>query len=93
MTTALSRSFDARHRSHRTAPSPKPRNRRALLTPLRQSSPASLLALLLLAVWSSARVAVKSEKVIPRERMRTAVVERGPFVRDVAATGTRGGGR
>ena len=44
-------------------------------------------ALLLLVVWS-ARAWLSSEKVIPRERMRTAVVERGPFVRDVAATGT-----
>ena len=42
--------------------------------------------LLVLVVWS-ARAWLSSEKVIPRERMRTAVVERGPFVRDVAATG------
>ena len=45
------------------------------------------LALLLLVVWS-ARAWLSSEKVIPRDRLRTAVVERGPFVRDVAATGT-----
>ena len=44
-------------------------------------------ALLLLIVWS-ARAWLSSEKIIPRERLRTAVVERGPFVRDVAATGT-----
>jgi HlyD family secretion protein len=44
------------------------------------------LALLLLAVWS-ARAWLSSDKVIPRARLRTAVVERGPFVRDVAATG------
>ena len=44
------------------------------------------LALLLLAIWS-ARAWLSSEKVIPRERVRTAMVERGPFVRDVAATG------
>src|SRR6187551_866333 len=44
-------------------------------------------ALLLLVVWS-ARAWLSSEKVIPRERVRTATVERGPFVRDVAATGT-----
>src|SRR6187549_1917443 len=44
------------------------------------------LSLLLVAVWS-ARAWLSSEKVIPRERLRTAVVERGPFVRDVAATG------
>ena len=36
--------------------------------------------------WSL-RSWLSSEKVIPRERMRTAVVERGHFVRDVAATG------
>ncbi len=33
------------------------------------------------------RAWLSSERVIPRERLRTAVVERGPFVRDVAATG------
>src|SRR5688572_25812452 len=44
-------------------------------------------ALLLLIVWG-ARSWLSSEKVIPRDRVRTAVVERGPFVRDVAATGT-----
>src|SRR5689334_18540212 len=44
-------------------------------------------ALLLLIAWS-ARAWLSSEKVIPRERIRTAVVERGPFIRDVAATGT-----
>jgi HlyD family secretion protein len=44
------------------------------------------LALLMVAVWS-ARAWLSSEKVIPRERLRTSVVERGPFVRDVAATG------
>jgi HlyD family secretion protein len=40
----------------------------------------------LLIVWS-ARAWLSSEKVIARDRLRTAVVERGPFVRDVAATG------
>jgi HlyD family secretion protein len=44
-------------------------------------------ALLFLVVWS-ARAWLSSEKVISRERIRTAVVERGPFVRDGAATGT-----
>ena len=43
-------------------------------------------ALLLFAVWS-AQAWLSSEKVISRDRLRTAVVERGPFVRDVAATG------
>src|SRR6185436_14282604 len=45
----------------------------------------ALIALLLL-IWS-AHAWLSSEKVIPRERMRTAAVERGPFLRDVAATG------
>src|SRR4051812_974671 len=44
------------------------------------------LALLILGAWSL-RSWLSSEKVIPRERVRTAVVERGHFVRDVAATG------
>jgi len=43
--------------------------------------------LLFLLIWS-ARAWLSSEKVIPRDRVRTAVVERGPFIRDVAATGT-----
>src|SRR4051812_5264518 len=43
-------------------------------------------ALLLLIAWA-ARSWLSSEKVIARDRLRTAVVERGPFVRDVAATG------
>src|SRR4051812_39895891 len=44
------------------------------------------LAFLLLAGWS-VHAWLSSGKVIPRARLRTAVVERGPFVRDVAATG------
>jgi HlyD family secretion protein len=45
-------------------------------------------ALLLLAalVWS-ATAWLSSDQTMSRQRMRTAVVERGPFVRDVAATG------
>jgi HlyD family secretion protein len=42
--------------------------------------------LLLAAAWS-ASAWLSSEKTISRQRLRTAVVERGPFVRDVAATG------
>ncbi len=42
---------------------------------------------LLVAAIVSIRAWLSSEKVIPRERLRAAVVERGPFVRDVAATG------
>src|SRR4051812_568796 len=44
------------------------------------------LAILVLGAWSL-RSWLSSEKVIARERVRTAVVERGHFVRDVAATG------
>jgi HlyD family secretion protein len=43
--------------------------------------------LLLVAVVWSANTWLSSEKVISRDRLRTAVVERGAFVRDVAATG------
>jgi HlyD family secretion protein len=44
------------------------------------------LVVLVLVVWS-AKSWLSSERVIPRERLRVATVERGPFVRDVAATG------
>src|SRR3954471_9822079 len=44
-------------------------------------------ALLALLAWS-AHAWLSSDKVISRERLRLATVERGPFVRDVAATGT-----
>jgi len=55
---------------------------------IRKYGPWALAAfvLLTLGIWS-VRSWLSSEKVIPRERVRTAVVERGPFVRDVAATG------
>ncbi len=43
--------------------------------------------LLLIAVVWSASAWLSSEKTISRDRLRTAVVARGPFVRDVAATG------
>jgi HlyD family secretion protein len=44
------------------------------------------IALLLLLIWS-AHAWLSSDKVIPHERLRVATVERGAFVRDVAATG------
>lgn len=44
------------------------------------------LAFLALGIWS-VKSWLSSEKIIPKERLRIAVVERGPFVRDVAATG------
>jgi HlyD family secretion protein len=58
---------------------------RALLKRYGYLAGAALLLLLVL-VWS-ARAWLSTDKVIPRDRMRTAVVTRGPFVRDVAATG------
>ena len=62
-----------------------PKDRKLLLR--RYGVLAGLVAgLLLLVVWS-ARAWLSSEKIISRDRMRTAVVARGPFVRDVAATG------
>ena len=45
----------------------------------------ALLALVL-GIWS-VKAWLSSEKIIAKERLRIAVVERGPFVRDVAATG------
>jgi HlyD family secretion protein len=47
---------------------------------------AGALLLLVAVVWS-ASAWLSSEKTIPRDRLRTGVVARGPFVRDVAATG------
>jgi HlyD family secretion protein len=44
------------------------------------------LVVLVLAIWS-ARAWLSSDKVIAGDRMRTAAVERGHFIRDVAATG------
>jgi HlyD family secretion protein len=44
------------------------------------------LVALVLGIWS-VKSWLSSEKIIPKERLRVAVVERGPFVRDVAATG------
>ena len=55
---------------------------------IKRYGPWAIGALLLLALGTwSIRSWLSSEKVISRERMRTAVVERGPFTRDVAATG------
>jgi HlyD family secretion protein len=44
------------------------------------------LVVLVVGIWS-VRAWLSSEKVIPADRLRTSVVERGPFLRDVAATG------
>jgi HlyD family secretion protein len=62
-----------------------PQSRRALLKRYGYIAGAAFV-LLVLIVWS-ARAWLSSEKVISRDRMRIAVVTRGPFVRDVAATG------
>jgi HlyD family secretion protein len=62
-----------------------PDRRRVLI---KRYGPWAIGALLLLGLGTwSIRSWLSSEKVISRERMRTAVVERGPFTRDVAATG------
>ena len=63
----------------------EPRSHKTLIK--RYGLPAGIaFVVLLLAIWS-AHAWLSSDKVIPRDRVRTAVVERGPFVRDVAATG------
>jgi HlyD family secretion protein len=62
-----------------------PTSRRVLLRRYGWIAAAALGVLILLVM--SARAWLSSEKVIPRQGMRTAVVERGHFVRDVAATG------
>jgi len=62
-----------------------PKSHRVLIK--RYALPAGIgIVVLLLGIWS-ARAWLSSDKLIPADRMRTAVVERGPFVRDVAATG------
>jgi HlyD family secretion protein len=62
-----------------------PTMHRALIK--RYALPAGIgIAVLFLAIWS-ARTWLASDKMIDGDRMRTAMVERGPFVRDVAATG------
>ena len=63
----------------------EPRNRKLLLRRYALIGVPALL-LLLAIVWSVGAW-LSSEKTISRDRLRTAVVERGPFVRDVAATG------
>ena len=63
----------------------EPRSHKALIK--RYALPAGIgFVVLVAAIWS-AHAWLSSEKVIPRDRVRTAAVERGPFVRDVAATG------
>ena len=47
---------------------------------------AGALALLLAGAWSVSAW-LSSDRIIPADRMRTAAVVRGPFIRDVAATG------
>ena len=62
-----------------------PDNRRLLIKRYVPMAAAALV-LLALGIWSIGAW-LSSEKVIPADRMRSAAVERGPFVRDVAATG------
>jgi HlyD family secretion protein len=63
-----------------------PDKRRVLLKRYGLIGGIAVAALLLIVL--SARAWLTSEKVVPRDRLRTATVERGAFVRDVAATGT-----
>lgn len=66
------------------APATNPR--KVLLA--RYGLPAGIaLVVLIAAVWAI-RSWLSTDKVIPRDRMRVATVERSHFVRDVAATGT-----
>ena len=82
----LLRDVSMRGTQSQDRPVAEPRNPKLLL---RRYAIIGVAALLLLAaiVWSVGAW-LSSERTIPRERLRTAVVERGPFVRDVAATGT-----
>jgi HlyD family secretion protein len=63
----------------------EPKSHQALIK--RYGLPAGIAFVVLVAAIWSAKAWLSSEKVIPRDRVRTAVVERGPFIRDVAATG------
>src|SRR5687768_14503637 len=74
------RGTQSQDRAVASPPHPKLRLRRQALI----VGPAVLLIGAL--VWSVSSW-LSSEKVISRDRLRTAVVERGSFVRDVAATG------
>ena len=49
---------------------------------------AGIALIVLIAIVWAVKSWLSTEKVIPRERMRVATVERSHFVRDVAATGT-----
>lgn len=70
---------------HVVAESSPAATRRRLLR--RYAIPAGIAFVILIAVAWSAKAWLSSERVIPRERLRIATVERGAFVRDVAATG------
>lgn len=80
----------AQDRVVRDAPPPASLSSLSSLKPLWRKYGLLALGVLVLVValiWS-ARAWLSSEKVLPRERMRTSEVTRGHFVRDVAATGT-----
>src|SRR5688572_30459784 len=83
--TMLLRDVSMRGTQSQDRPVAEPRNPKLLL---RRYAIIGVAALLLLSaiVWSVGAW-LSSEKTISRDRLRTAVVERGPFVRDVAATG------
>jgi HlyD family secretion protein len=83
--TLLLRDVSMRGTQQQDKPVAEPRDPRVLLR--RHGKFVALgVVVLALAVWS-AGAWLSSEKVLPRGRLNIAVVERGPFVRDVAATG------
>jgi HlyD family secretion protein len=83
--TLLLRDVSMRGTQQQDKPVAEPRDPRVLLR--RHGKFVALgVVVLALAVWS-AGAWLSSEKVLSRGRLNIAVVERGPFVRDVAATG------
>jgi HlyD family secretion protein len=72
----------------RVVGTPEDRKTQALKLLRRYWMAAAGAVLLLIAIVWSANAWLSSEKTISRDRLRTAAVTRGPFVRDVAATGT-----
>jgi HlyD family secretion protein len=84
------RNTDGQDRVVREAPPPASLKSLSSLVPLWRKYRFIALGVLLLLValvWS-ARAWLSTDKVLPRDRMRVAEVNRGHFVRDVAATGT-----
>jgi len=83
--TMLLRDVSMRGTQSQDKPVAAPRRGRVLMNRYGYFGAAAFVLLVLIA-WS-ARAWLSSEKMISHDRMRTALVTRGPFVRDVAATG------